>query len=205
MTSERRKWEDRYRTGAFEPPEEPSDYLASRIPELPDGRALDAATGLGRNARLLADHGYTVDAVDISREALSRARRRETADDAADRIDWIRADLGALPLRPGRYAVVAVSYFYGPDVVPDLVASLAPGGRLVYEHHVVSDAPDLRGPSERYRYDRGELLDLCRDLRILDYEESHERDDDGRVSAVARLTAVRPIPDGDRLAPGGPR
>ena len=56
--------------------DEPSPLLASVVESLPDGRALDVATGAGRNALFLAEHGYRVDAVDVSEEALAIARDR---------------------------------------------------------------------------------------------------------------------------------
>ena len=44
---------------------------------LPSGRALDVATSTGRNALALAENGHDVDAIDISEEALERARENE--------------------------------------------------------------------------------------------------------------------------------
>src|SRR5438093_12172517 len=43
--------------------------------QLPLGRALDIAAGKGRNALYLAERGFEVVAVDISRVALDAARR----------------------------------------------------------------------------------------------------------------------------------
>ena len=80
MSDDRERWNEKYRDDdEFDLPENPIPELARRIDTLPDGRALDVATGTGRNARFLADHGYDVDAVDVSDEALDRAERR--ADD----------------------------------------------------------------------------------------------------------------------------
>jgi len=50
------------------------------------GRALDVATGTGRNAVHLAAEGYEVDAVDQSRAGLEIARERAADRGAADRV-----------------------------------------------------------------------------------------------------------------------
>ncbi len=56
-----------------------------------DGRALDVATGLGRNAIALADAGWRVDAIDVSRSQLERAREHAVSRPAA--VEWILADV----------------------------------------------------------------------------------------------------------------
>ncbi|MET8573215.1 class I SAM-dependent methyltransferase [Streptomyces sp. NPDC005012] len=62
------------------------------------GRALDLGCGAGRNTLLLARHGFTVDAVDLSPKALAWARER--AEDAgAGSVAFHRADAFALTER----------------------------------------------------------------------------------------------------------
>src|SRR5947208_16083626 len=55
------------------------------------GRALDIATGKGRNAIFLAERGFDVEAIDISPVALDEARRRAT--ERKLDISWREADL----------------------------------------------------------------------------------------------------------------
>jgi SAM-dependent methyltransferase len=61
-------WDDRYRAGDY--PTEPSAVVIDVASRLPPGRALDLACGAGRNARWLADRGWSVVAIDNADEAL---------------------------------------------------------------------------------------------------------------------------------------
>ncbi len=83
MRADREKWDRRYGGGERPHDGPPSRFLRRWLPHLPRGRALDVASGLGRNALLLARAGYRVDAVDISplglRVASARAKRRGVA------------------------------------------------------------------------------------------------------------------------------
>lgn len=67
-------WDERFRDGEYPQDPEPSPVLRRYIDALPDGRALDVATGMGRNAVFLAAHGYQVDGIDRSREGLKITR-----------------------------------------------------------------------------------------------------------------------------------
>ena len=89
--TEREIWDERH--AAHDPIEsrDPDATLASAIEGLVPGRALDLATGDGRNAVLLARKGWRVTAVDFSAVAIDRARRSASVTGVA--VDWIEADL----------------------------------------------------------------------------------------------------------------
>jgi SAM-dependent methyltransferase len=186
VTDDRERWNEKYSTDEeFELPDDPIPELARRIETLPSGRALDVATGTGRNARFLASEGYEVDAVDVSDEALDRAA--SAAEDEGVAVNWIRADIDDFEFEADAYDVITVSFFAALDRLPDLKEALAPGGVLVYEHHLrSSDEVDI-GPSDRYRYPSNHLLHACLDLTILGYEERTRPDREGRTQAVATL------------------
>jgi SAM-dependent methyltransferase len=170
MADDRSRWNEKYADESVTLPDEPIPELERRIAILPDGRALDVATGTGRNARFLAAHGYDVDAVDVSDKGLELAReraRREGVD-----VNWIRADLADFEFASDAYDVITVSFFAALELLPALKEALAPGGVLVYEHHLRSADPIEVGPSsDRYRYRSNDLLRGCLDLTILHYEE----------------------------------
>lgn len=187
MTDDRDDWNERYRDGEFELPQAASPLLERCADWLPPGRALDVATGTGRNALFLAERGYEVDAVDVSDEALGTARDRATDRDVT--INWIQADLEQYPLATETYDVVVVTFYHVLDRLADLKEALAPGGVLLYEHHLRADPPAERGPSsDRYRFRSNDLLRACLDLTVLHYAE-RTRVEDGRRSAVATLAA----------------
>ncbi|WP_049936784.1 class I SAM-dependent methyltransferase [Haloplanus natans] len=187
MTDDRERWNEKYSTDEeFELPDDPIPELARRIETLPSGRALDVATGTGRNARFLAAEGYEVDAVDVSDEALDRAANAAADDGVA--VNWIRADIDDFEFEAGAYDVVTVSFFAALDRLPDLKEALAPGGMLVYEHHLrSSDDIDIGPSDDRYKFRANDLLRACLDLTILGYEERTRPDEKGRTQAVATL------------------
>jgi SAM-dependent methyltransferase len=186
MNEERENWNERYRTGEFAPPETPSPLLRNAVGSLPEGRALDIATGTGRNALLLAEQDYEVDAIDISDEALEVARER-----AAERslsINWIRSAIDDYGFPERAYDVIMVGFYTLPHRLPAVKEALAPGGVLLYEHHLRSADPVERGPSsDRYRFRSNDLLHSCLDLTILHYEEQTRVEDDRKAAIVTLI------------------
>lgn len=189
VTDERERWNEKYRSVEFELPDDPIPELDRRIATLPEGRALDVATGTGRNACFLADHGYAVDAIDIADEAIDQARERAENRGVDANITWHRADIADVDFGTERYEVITVSYFAALDLLPDLKDALAPGGVLLYEHHLrTTDAIEVGPTSERHRYRSNDLLRACLDLTVLSYEE-RRRPLPGGIAAVATLVA----------------
>ena len=187
MANDRERWDARYRERTGESVGDPTPALRRWRDALPSGRALDVATGRGRNALFLAERGYEVDAVDVSGEALSQARARAEERDLD--VNWVQADLTEYPFPSATYDVVVVSFYATLDRLPDLKEALAPGGVLVYEHHLRSATPVDRGPrTDRYRFRSNDLLRACLDLTVLSYAERVRRTD-GRAAAVVTLVA----------------
>ena len=188
MKIERERWEERYRSGVRPHDGMPSSLLRRWLPHLPRGRALDVATGLGRNALYLAKAGYTVDAIDVSptglRIAEARARRRRL------RVRWIEADLDTYRLPRARYAVVVNAFFLKPGLWRALKGSVRPGGVLIFETHLESATPD-GGPSRTSRLRRGELGRRFVNWEVLDLEEG-EFHEGGRTWLIGRIVARRP-------------
>ena len=187
--ADRTKWDERYRTGAYADRKHPSELLCHWIDRARRGRALDVACGAGRNALFLAGHGFDVDAVDISTEGLARGRRC-----AAERgldVHWIEHDLDEPLKLPSDYALILVVRFLDLQLIRQLAQKLAPGGLLICEEHLRTDA-DVIGPgNSAFRVAPGELRDAASGLEILQYEEGLFDDPDGRKAALARLVARR--------------
>lgn len=180
-------WEERYRTGDYDPREYPAPTLRENVDWLPEGRALDLATGHGRNALFLAEHGYDVDAIDVAPAALEEARSR--ADERGVDVEWLAADLNEFAFPADEYDVITISYYVNFDRLPDIKEALAPGGVLLYEHHLRSIDSVDRGPSgDRYRMRSNDLLRACLDLTILRYDES-TREVNGQTGSVVSLVA----------------
>jgi SAM-dependent methyltransferase len=193
-TIDRDKWDERYRSGAYEGRTHPTELLAEWLPRLPKGRALDVACGIGRNALYLAEKGYAVDAVDISSVALERARETARARHLA--IHWAELDLESEALPDERYDLIVMVRYTHLALVPQLVARLAPGGHLLCEEHLQTHREVVGPTNARFRMRPNELLNAAkRDLRILYYREGLIDDPDGRTAALAQLVGCVGSPD----------
>ncbi len=167
----------------------PPGSCAVGSPASPRGRALDVATGLGRNAIFLAGAGFHVDAVDFSPVGLRIARQR--ARRAGVRVRWIEADFDTWQIPRARYALVVDAFYTNRKRLADLRASVKPGGVVLVETHLRSASRIRQGGHRRYGVRRGELRRWFRDWEILALEEGHFADH-GTLHALSRIVARRP-------------
>ncbi|NNF53067.1 MAG: class I SAM-dependent methyltransferase [Acidimicrobiales bacterium] len=194
---ERRRWDERYSTGSYQPRPAASPFLESWITRLPVGRSLDLACGAGRNALRLAEAGQRVDAVDISSAGVEMARA-EAARRGLD-VTWVVADLDTFQLETAAYDLITVIRYANPELWPRVAESLAPNGWLLVEHHMQTER-DVLGPTDsRFRLQPQELLDAFSSLRIIFYEEAiepadHPADCGQGMYAVVRLVACNGDP-----------
>ena len=191
--SERMEWDRRYQTGEYRPRTRPSPFLEQWLDRLPTGRALDVACGTGRNALRLAEAGYRVDAVDISRAAIEKARIE--GERRGITVAWQVVDLDDARLEAAAYDVITVIRYVNRKLWPRLIGALFPNGWLLIEHHLRTTA-DVGGPSSpEFRLAPQELLHAFDGLRILHYEEVLETaQGEERPFALARLVACNGDP-----------
>jgi SAM-dependent methyltransferase len=149
----------------------------------PGGHVLDVACGGGRNSEWLARLGFEVDAVDRD-PSLYRS--------PAAGVALIGADIEAGPWPyAGRAfdAIVVTNYLHRP-LLPVLVASLEPGGVLVYETFARGNERFGKPSNPAFLLAPGELLEAVRGrLHVLAYEDLVVREP--RPAAVQRLCARR--------------
>ena len=158
------------------------------------GQVLDVACGRGRHLRWLAGRGYRLTGIDRDADALAAS-----ADLAANaRIELITADLehGPWPCAGRTFdAVLVFNYLWRP-LWPQLLASLAPGGVLVYETFAAGNETVGKPSRPDFLLQPGELLARCDGLQIVAYEDGFL---DTPARFVQRVVAVRPA-----LAAGPP-
>lgn len=164
------------------------------------GTVLDVACGGGRHLRWFHARGHRVTGVDRSAEAL-----RALAPLAREGAEIVEADIedGPWPFAGRAFdAVVVTNYLWRPRL-GDVLAALAPGGVLIWETFAVGNETVGRPARPEFLLRPGELLDICRDLRVVAYEN-------GFLEAPARfaqrVAAVRPGPgDNPEIASAPPR
>jgi tellurite methyltransferase len=184
---DRERWNQRYRDGAYEQRAHPSALVAEWIDRLPRGRALDVASGAGRNARFLNALGYSVTAIDISPVALSRL-----AD--APRIQVIAHDLDhGLPAFDAGFDLVLKMRFLNLGLVPALIDVLNPGGVLVCEVLLQGGSDEVGPAGPRFRATPGALRAAADALLVMHDYEGEVIDPDGRSVHLARLIARKPM------------
>jgi SAM-dependent methyltransferase len=157
------------------------------LPSLPRGRALDLASGAGRDAVFLALNGWRSEAWDHDPEALERAialAEGEGVPLATQVMELVEAEL---PESPGRWDVIVVVRFLHRPLMPWIERSLAPGGVLVYETFRTGQERYGRPKNPRFLLEPGELRTAFPALEPEHYEEVEP--EGGPV--LARLLARR--------------
>jgi SAM-dependent methyltransferase len=188
MGSDRAHWEARH-AEKDHPILRPSSFLLRTMPRLPRGRALEVACGSGRNVRLLAEHGFRVEAIDISHAALLKARANGDVGDGA--VAAIQTDLQTYPLPETRYQVVANVRYLQRDLWPGLKRSLTDLGMIVFETFLREQRTIGHPRNPELLLERGELARGFADFEILDYEEGLFASED-EPAFLARMLARRP-------------
>jgi SAM-dependent methyltransferase len=96
-----RAWDERYAATELVWSATPNQFVAAELADLRPGRALDLATGEGRNALWLAERGWEVTAVDFSQVGLDKGRALQTQHPRGRdlHVDWVHGD--ALTYDPG--------------------------------------------------------------------------------------------------------
>ena len=131
-------WDERYADMEQLWSGQPNATLMTEAQGLPAGRALDVGCGEGADALWLAEHGWNVTALDVSRVALDRAA--DQADVRGVAVNWLHAGLIEAALPPASFDLVSAQY---PALLRTdenaaeraLLAAVAPKGVLLFVHH----------------------------------------------------------------------
>jgi len=190
LKANKKKWDKRFARKEFALGKEPNLFLKKNIRLLPRGRALDIATGEGRNAAFLAQKGFEVDAVDISQKGLRKAR--ELAREKGVKVNLLLVDLDHYQIEKDRYDLIADFYFLERPLIPKIRKGLKRGGKVIFETYILEHRGLATGGPKQTKYflKPNELLRLFKGFRILFYREGIFREG-GRRKAVASLIAEK--------------
>jgi len=142
---------------------------------------LDLACGHGRHMQYLYGLGHKVLGVDRNAEALKTASQWG---------DALLADIenAAWPLDGRTFKAVVVTNYLWRELFPKILNSLAEGGVLIYE--TFSQGNEAFGKPSRPEFllQSGELLERCKGLRIVAFEEGWMPSPD---RLIQRVVAIR--------------
>jgi SAM-dependent methyltransferase len=169
--------------------EAPSEWVQRWSHLVPaGGSVLDVACGHGRHMRWFAQRGHAVTGVDRSREAIAAV---------ADLGRAIEADIenGPWPLDGDAFdAVVVTNYLWRP-LIPRILASVAPGGVLVWETFAAGNETVGKPSRPDFLLREGELLQCAAGLHVVAFEDGFRSDPDRFVQRIAAVR-IRPSPTG---------
>lgn len=167
--SDEEKW-DRIHQADADTPARTARILAENLHLLPkSGTALDVACGKGGNALLLARHGLTTHAWDISQTALDFLARK--AAEASLTLYTAKRDVVMQPPTADAFDVIIATYFLERSIISALITGLRRNGLIFYQTFI-KDKRDGYGPNNPdYRLDNNELLRLFFGMRVLYYRE----------------------------------
>jgi tellurite methyltransferase len=190
LRSDQRRWDEKFRGEKYTLGTEANPFLRKHIRLLPGGKALDVATGEGKNAVFLAQHGFEVEAVDISQKGLRKARR--LAREKGVTIKTVLADLDHYSIAKERYNLIIDFYFLDRRLIPRIKKGLKKGGKVVFQTYITEQSSLCQeGPrNPKYLLKHNELLTLFKGFRILFYREGIFRES-GKKKAVASLIAEK--------------
>ena len=156
------------------------------------GPVLDIACGHGRHMRWFAQRGHAVTGIDRDPDAIAAVQPFGRA---------VAADIenGPWPLPGETFAGVVVTNYLWRAVFPQVLASVAEGGVLLYE--TFADGNESVGKPSRpdFLLRHGELPALCTGLRIVAYEDGFLPEPE---RFVQRIAAVREAPGNGRARYG---
>jgi cytidylate kinase len=151
---------------------------------------------------MLARHGWTVDAVDVSLEGLRILDQRARA--AGVRINLVLADLDAFACRPASYDLIVDTFFLYRRLIPRFWRWLRPGGAVVFATHLATldpadgsragragDSRARHAGESRYALRPEEARRLFARWHFLAYAEGPDREG-ARTIETVRLVARRP-------------
>jgi SAM-dependent methyltransferase len=166
----------------------PSPWVVRWAPLIKQGGSvLDVACGRGRHARYIAALRHEVTAVDRDAEALELLR-------GIPRIHAVHADLengNPWPFTGEQFAGIVVNNYLHRPLFPHLLASLAPGGVLIYETFALGNERYGKPSNPEFLLRPGELLQAFGGLDVQGYEEGLQ--EYPKPACIQRICAVNAV------------
>ena len=155
-----------------------SPWVRRWAPLVERGPVLDVACGAGRHARLFAERGLEVVAVDREPQHIPGVR-------------FVQADLenAPWPLADERFAAIVVTNYLHRPLLSQLEHALAEEGVLIYETFMVGNEKYGRPSNPAFLLQPGELLQAFRGLTPIAFEQGYV--ETPKPAVIQRLCACR--------------
>lgn len=166
----------------------PAAWIVRHAPLVAEGgEILDLACGNGRNGRYFLDRGHPVTFVDVDTSGVSNMTGRQGAEVVAADLE---TDTG-WPLDGRQFAAVLVVNYLWRPILGDILATVAPGGALIYQTFAAGNEAFGRPRNPNFLLRPGELLEAARGrLHVVAYEQRVI--ETPRPAVVQRIAALRP-------------
>ena len=161
--------------------EPPSNWVMRWSHLAPKGKTvLDIACGHGRHMRHFASLGHPVVGVDRNPEAITAVSPFGEA---------VCADIenGPWPFVGREFGGVVVTNYLWRPLWPHILSCLAPNGVLIYETFAAGNETVGKPSRSDFLLRTGELLTLCKDLRIVAFEEGFIAQPDRFVQRIVAM------------------
>lgn len=181
------RWNRRYLTDEYRHIRHPRSLLFKAKPYLPrSGLALDAACGLGTNAKFLIQNGLNVVGVDISLVALRQAKR------LYPKLEVVCSDMENIHFPKASFDLIINFYYLQRSLWGAYREWLKPGGLLIIETLTLEMKQIKPEICEYYLLSPKELQHTFSDLDILYYREGWVAQNTTHPRCVASLIARKP-------------
>ena len=145
----------------------PSSKLIEAVEKTKGKKALDIASGAGRNSIYLASKGFSVQALDISSVALAALNSR-----GFPNILCKLVDLDSYEFEKESYDLIVMTNFLDRNIIPKLIDALNKEGVLFIETYAEDEINEKPPTNSGFLLKKEELLTFFDDrFEVLDYDE----------------------------------
>lgn len=162
------KWDKKYQeTTSLLKDREPSENLKKIVEKTKGKKALDVASGAGRNSIYLANNGFDVEALDISSVALEVLNNK-----GFKNISCKLVDLDEYEIPKNNYDLIVMTNFLDRNLIPKLSNALKIDGVLFIETYMEDELNEKTSSNPDFLLKKDELKTFFNDnFELLVYDE----------------------------------